>query len=214
MLALLSLGLIFGAVVVAAQPAPSTAVRGASSTQVSPSATSVPQVAGNPYPEIVAYVDGHPISRAALVQQIFIIQGQPAPADLAAAGDVVHVAVQRLIQDRILIDHAKDYGISVSDDDARALAKQQKAQFLQTDEGKRAIAPLAKQLGVSVEDYFDQPQVIQAYRESLVLGQMQKYVWNQVPANQRDSANEWQQAAITKFVAKIKANVRIMIPGY
>jgi len=170
--------------------------------------TSLAQVNGSEFPNVVAYVDGNPITGQQLTREIYILQHTAGV--VVGQSSVTQVALQQIIEDMILIDHASDYGIAISMDQARAYAQQQRTFALNNPATRQSISLLAQQLGVSVEAYFSQPQVIDGYRKLMTLKAMQGAILSTLPADQRaNSANE--QAALAAFAAGIHARVEVLI---
>ena len=71
-------------------------------------------------------------------------------------------------------------------------------------------ALLARQFVVSVDAYFDLPQTIKEYQDSMKLGAMQNYILNRTPAEQRDTEAK-KEAALTAFADSIHARVEVLI---
>lgn len=161
------------------------------------------------YPPVVAYVDGHAIAGKTLAFRVYALEQSQAPN--VDKSHPVRDALHGAIQDQILIDHAPDYGITVSYDEARAEAQRQKALALSSPQGLAALTPLAKQLGVSADDYFDLPSVIQSYREAMTLSKMRQYILQRAPITPQRNSPSGEQAALDAFVDGIHANVRIVI---
>ncbi len=219
---ILAICIVVGAVSIAAQPSsptPTPVSQSAAAPQASPAATALSgadqqallkeavQVTGDEYPKAVAYVDGNPISGKNLAQQIYVIQHNP--QDVAFRADAVNVALNWLIQNQVLLEHAGDYGISVSDDDARGYIEQVKAQTAQDPNSQELTKELAKQLGVDPADYFEQPEVIKQYRDGLTLAAVQRYVLATIPADKR--SGDWQSQALADFVDSLNPKVQILI---
>ena len=219
---ILAICIVVGAVSIAAQPSsptPTPVSQSAAAPQASPAATALSgadqqallkeavQVTGDEYPKVVAYVDGNPISGKNLAQQIYVIQHNP--QDVAFRADAVNVALNWLIQNQVLLEHAGDYGISVSDDDARGYIEQVKAQTAQDPNSQELTKELAKQLGVDPADYFEQPEVIKQYRDGLTLAAVQRYVLATIPADKR--SGDWQSQALADFVDSLNPKVQILI---
>ncbi|MGA7672565.1 MAG: SurA N-terminal domain-containing protein [Nitrolancea sp.] len=219
---ILAICIVVGAVSIAAQPSsptPTPVSQSVATPQASPAATALSgadqqallkeavQVTGDKYPKVVAYVDGNPISGKNLAQQIYVIQHNP--QDVAFRADAVNVALNWLIQNQVLLEHAGDYGISVSDDDARGYIEQVKAQTAQDPNSQELTKELAKQLGVDPADYFEQPEVIKQYRDGLTLAAVQRYVLATIPADKR--SGDWQSQALADFVDSLNPKVQILI---
>lgn len=160
------------------------------------------------YPTVVAYVDGQPIWGKLLAIRVAALQQSVDPT--VDKSHPERDALHDIIRDQILTEHAQDYGVSVSYEEARAEAQREKALVLGNPDARAETALLAKQLGVSVDDYFDQPTVIAAYRESITLGEMQNYILNHAPVAARDS-EATEQAALDAFADGIHAKVQVLI---
>jgi hypothetical protein len=162
----------------------------------------------DPYPAVVAYVDGHAISGQILAFRVYALGQNPTLDQSHPVRDALHGA----IQDQILIDHASDYGVTVSYNEARAFAQQEKKQILSAPvpAAQADIADRARQMGLSVDDYFNSPSVIQGYREGMILGEMRNYILTRAPVKRpRTAAGE--QGALDAFTDSIHAKVRILI---
>ncbi len=223
--AILAICIVVGAVSTAAQPstpAPAPVVQTSATppaSQASPTAAAFSaadqqalwkeaiQVTGDQYPEVVAYVDGHPISGKDLAQQVYVIEHNP--QDVALRSDAVNIALNRLIQNQVLLEHASDYGINISDDYVRSYVQQVKAHSAQDPSNRDLTNELAKQLGVDPADYYDQPQVIQQYKDGLTLNAVESYVLSNVPANKR--TGDWQSQTIAAVVDSLNPQVKIQI---
>ncbi len=223
--AILAICIVIGAVSIAAQPSPPTPVpvsQAAATPQASQAPQATPtlsaeqqqtllkeaiQVTGNEYPKVVAYVDGNPISGKNLAQQIYVIQHSP--QDVAFRADAVNVALNWLIQNQVLLEHASDYGINISNDDVQSYIQQVKAQAAQNQGSQELTQELAKQLGVDPADYYDQPEVIQQYKDGLTLTAVQRYVLSNIPADKR--TGDWQSQTIAAFVDSLNPKVQILI---
>jgi hypothetical protein len=160
------------------------------------------------YPSVVAYVDGHAIALKLLAFRVYALEQNQSPN--VDTSHPVREALHGIIQDQILIDHASDYGVTVSYNEARVYTQQAKAALLSVPEGRASVAPLAQQMGVSVDDYFELLSTIQGYREGILLGKMRQYVWSRAAAGQFESA-AGEQAALDAFTDHIHANVQILI---
>lgn len=223
--AMLAICIVVGAVSTAAQPSshvPTLVSQTAATPQASPTAQTSPalsaadqqallseaiQVNGDQYPEVVATVDGHPISGKNLAQQVYVIQHNPQDAEFRK--DAVNVALNWLIQNQVLLDHANDVGVNVSDNDVKGYIQQVKAQAEQDPGSQELTKELAKQLGVDPADYFDQPSVIQQYKDGLTLAAVQRIVLSKTPAAQR--TGNWQAQALADYVNSLHPDVKILI---
>ncbi len=222
---ILGLCLVIGAISIAAQPkaASRTVAQTTPTVAASPQSTSATNdpnaarlaavqkylaITGDNFPKVVAYVDGNAITGKELAQTIFTLQQGPIQVSGQALTDA---ALQSLIQQRILIDHASDYGINVTTADATSFAQQQKSIAAQDPNAAQLVALNAAALGLSPSSYFESPQVIEIYRQELTLSEMQQYIFSKVPAEQQSSSVNWRQAALTKFVSGINAKVTILI---
>jgi hypothetical protein len=161
------------------------------------------------YPPVVAYVDGNAISGKTLAFRVYALEQSQAPN--VDKSHPVRDALHGAIQDQILIDHASDYGVTVSYDDARAFAQQEKALLLGNEAARADITTQAKQMGASVDDYFDLPSVIQGYRLGMILGEMRQYILQRAPITPDRNSPSGEQAALDAFTDGIHANVRIVI---
>ncbi|HEX3723027.1 MAG TPA: hypothetical protein VHV31_09565 [Nitrolancea sp.] len=159
------------------------------------------------YPTVVAYVDGHPIWGKLLAIRVAALEQSVDPT--VDKSHPERDALHDIIRDQILTEHAQDYGISVSYDEARAEAQREKALVLSNPGARTNTALLAKQLGVSVGDYFDQPTVIAAYRDAMTLSEMQNDILNKTPTARSDDAAT--EAALDTFADGIHAKVQILI---
>lgn len=160
------------------------------------------------YPPVVAYVDGHAIAGKLLAIRVFALEQSPDP--YADKSHPVRDALHAIIRDEILIDHAQDYGISVSYNEARAFAQQQESLAHRSPDGLVTIAELAQQMGVSSDDYFALPSTIQGYREAMILGEMRHYILKRAPASQLGSETG-EEAALDAFTNGIHAKVQVLI---
>jgi hypothetical protein len=161
------------------------------------------------YPPVVAYVDGNAVAGKTLAFRVYALEQSQAPN--VDKSHPVRDALHGAIQDQILIDHASDYGVTVSYDDARAFAQQEKALLLGNEAAREDITTQAKHMGASVDDYFDLPSVIQDYRQSLILGEMRQYILQRAPITPERNSPSGEQAALDAFTDGIHANVRIVI---
>jgi hypothetical protein len=161
------------------------------------------------YPPVVAYVDGNAIAGKTLAFRVYALEQSQAPN--VDKSHPVRDALHGAIQDQILIDHASDYGVTVSYDDARAFAQQEKALLLGNEAARADITTQAKQMGASVDDYFDLPSVIQGYRLGMILGEMRQYILQRAPITPDRNSPSGEQAALDAFTDGIHANVRIVI---
>jgi parvulin-like peptidyl-prolyl isomerase len=160
------------------------------------------------YPPVVAYVDGHAIASKLLAIRLYALEQSPDPN--LDKSHSVRDALHYVIRDLILIDHAQDYGISVSFDEARAEAQREKALLLSNPAARADIATRAQQLGVSVDDYFELPSAIQGYRQGMTLGEMQQYILNRSTISPPRSETQT-EAALDAFANGIHAKVQVLI---
>ncbi len=167
------------------------------------------QVDASAYPDVVARVNGQPISGKALAQRVYIVQNSRTPG--LDKTDPVRTALNQLIGEAVLTQVAPAHGVSVSEDEARAFAQSQRRMAEQAqDHDKEALAALAASLGVSPEEYFTDPRVIETYRQGMILGRMRGQVLETLPAERRGDPAA-QQAAIADFVARSGARVEVLI---
>lgn len=166
---------------------------------------------GDFYPAVVAYANGVPISGQALARRVAILQQTPAEFG-GPPPDPVAVALANLIDEAILLDAAPDVGVTVSEDEARAFAQAQRDLVLASGDQQvvELYAASARQLGVSVDVYPTQPQVIEVYRQALTLGKMRAYIRQSLLNGQQFGPDAYQQA-LDAFITSHTKEVRILI---
>ncbi len=200
-LGLLSLGLTLGLTRSSADAAPP-----ANQQQV----RELLQVDGGAYPAVVARVNDRPIHGAALAHRIYIVQHSSTSG--ATQANAAHVALEQLISDEVLLQVAPSQGVVVTDADVRAFAQDQARLAAQAKDGsaREIVAIHAAHLGVAPEGYFSNPQVLEGYRQAMIVGQMRAKIVETMPAAQRNDPAA-QQAALRAFMDRSGARVETLI---
>ena len=168
------------------------------------------QADGAAYPAVVARINDRPISGKALARRIYIVQhAQIAGVDKTNA---VRTALDQLIADEVLLQVASSQSIVVTDADARAFAQDQARLAAQAKNGSTQdlVAIYAAQMGIPPESYYSNPQVIENYRQAMIVGQMRAKIVEALPIAQRNDPVA-QQAAIRAFVNRSGVQIEELI---
>ncbi len=167
---------------------------------------------GHQYPAVVAYVNGKPITGTALAQRVRIVRQSPHVTSDPSQFSVERIALEQLVYEAVLIDSAKDVGVTVSEQEAASAALDQQNAILNGDDpaARRSLAAAAAQLGISAQDFATDPRTIDTYRQGMILGRMYDYVLGTLPQEQRTDPVAFQQAVVS-FVQQHAKNVQVLI---
>ncbi len=196
----------FLGLVIVANAGPTVPTGGADSTEA------LFNVDGHEYPDVVASVDGKPITGAALAQRVFILQHSPQAVSDPSQFSVERIALEQLIFEMVLIDSADEVGVTVSEQDAAGFALEQQNAILNGDDpaARERYAAVAAQLGVPAQELATDPRTIDSYRQGMILGRMYDYVLGTLPENQRMDPVAF-EGAVRSFVDEHAKDVRILI---
>ncbi|MCO5175955.1 MAG: SurA N-terminal domain-containing protein [Thermomicrobiales bacterium] len=171
---------------------------------------------GHEYPESVATVNGRQISGKSLAQRVYALTVSPSAMDWStkpqASDSVEKQALAQLIQEQVILSAAEDLGLAATTDEAVAFAKTQQQMFLTSDDpgAKEVYAAAAAQLGVSPEEFADQPEAVEVYRTALTRSHVYAWITNNLPEDQRNDPVAFQQA-LDAFIAQHTENVTILL---
>lgn len=167
---------------------------------------------GHQYPAVVAYVDGKPITGTALAQRVRIVQQSPQVTSDPSHFSVEGIALEQLVYEAVLIDSAKDVGVTVSEQEAAGAALDQQNAILNGDDplARASLDAAAARLGVSAQDFAADPRTIDNYRQGMILGRMYDYVLGTLPQEQQSDPVAFQQAVVS-FVQQHAKNVQVLI---
>lgn len=165
---------------------------------------------GHQYPAVVARVNGQPITGKELAQRVAIVQqSQARGLDKA---NPARTALEQLIADRVLLESATAYGITVSTDEAQAYALSQHQMAAQAKDipAQEMVSAEAASLGVAPAQYFTDPRIVEVYRRGMIRGRMRNQIAATLPAERRGDAAAV-QAAVLDFATHSGARVERLI---
>ena len=165
---------------------------------------------GSQFPSIVARVNGQPISGQLLAQQVYIVQSSQVTG--SSKTETVRTALDQIITKQLLLQAAPGAGIVVTEAEAQAFAQEQLRMATQAKGGSALeIADIqAKQRGLSVPDYFNDPAVVESYRQVLTIGRMRQKLFETLPVAQRGDTLA-QNTVIQVFLEQHRVQVEELI---
>ncbi|CCF83771.1 SurA N-terminal domain-containing protein [Nitrolancea hollandica] len=167
---------------------------------------------GHEYPDIVARVNGKPISGLALAQRVFIFQHSPSTPKSINQSNVQQAALDQLIREAVLIGSANEVGITASDKEVADFAVEQQKAILNGDDpiARDLYAAAAARLGVSSQGVVADPRALHTYRYGMILGRMYDFVRGTLPEDQRMDPEAFEKA-VGDFVEQHAKDVQILI---
>jgi len=173
--------------------------------------------ADNPtYPEVVAIVNGVPISHQALARQVALLKEVYHQSETEVTPqNLERQALENLIRYQLLAQYAKEHGLWVSFEEAQAFAQQvedlMKA-FPPGSDERLAMEAVWQIQGLNPQSPAADPRVIEGYQLGLSIGRARAYIIQSLPPEVRTNPQALEQA-IDDFVANLRrqADVKIFI---
>lgn len=126
----------------------------------------------------IATVNGEPVSLQALERIKTVMQAtSPTPLD---DDEAYRKAMDHIVADRVLVQEARQRGLTVSEQEARDYLAQIKATVEQAPELAQMLKDEAKALSLDNRQFED--KMVAAYREGLLLDKLYKALSNEAPA--------------------------------
>ena len=166
----------------------------------------IAQVAAQ-YPAIVAEVNGAEISGHELAIREYLVR-QNTPA--LNVKDAREVAIQSLIEERVLLEAATREKLWVSEAEVLSAIAELQAMAAKDQELRDAFRATAKQLGVPEEAVTNDKRVIGLYQQAFTLGRIRDHIADSLPAEKRMDSTAIKEA-IDKHVASQRPEVRMRI---
>ncbi|MDO8612821.1 MAG: SurA N-terminal domain-containing protein [Dehalococcoidia bacterium] len=169
--------------------------------------------APNPFPEVVATVNGQPISGTALARRVEILRMNYEDGLLTGRpgeGQLVADALDALIRNELLVQAAKERGVWPTQEEVIAQARRLKEAVLQLPIGspeREAALRLWEEQGVTVDEIDSDPTVLEGLARELATGRVTSDLGRPPPGSPTDI--DAHRAAVSGFVDTLRAEAKI-----